>query len=121
MDSKDLAEQMYVRVKREKSTLFIGCTQSDTIESICEDVGMILKKDVSDFVLMKTTGNDQKYTPVIGALDGDRTLEELKILQDDVLACVYRVGDGFEETSNLIVPVSTPPKLPTDEFGSKLE
>ncbi|KNC78090.1 hypothetical protein SARC_09458, partial [Sphaeroforma arctica JP610] len=107
----DNSQEMYVRVKREKSTMFIGCLPTDTIDFISEDVAMIMKKNMGDFVLMKTTGNDQKYTVVSGALDRDRTLEELGIKQDDVLACVYKLEGVVEDFSNLIVPVSVPPKM----------
>lgn len=39
--------EMYVRVKREKQTVFVSCSSSDTVESVVAKVATILQKDAA--------------------------------------------------------------------------
>ncbi|KAI3435563.1 hypothetical protein D9Q98_001628 [Chlorella vulgaris] len=75
---------MYVRVKREKLTVFMHLDPTDTIA--------VLKDKLQELV-QKPAADQQLYKEGV-LLEDDKTLAELRVENDDELAVAYRSEGG---------------------------
>ncbi|KAL4432808.1 hypothetical protein ABPG77_008134 [Micractinium sp. CCAP 211/92] len=79
---------MYVRVKREKLTVFLHCDGTDTVAQIKSKLQELLQKPAEEQRLFKGGV----------ALEEEKTLAELNVANDDELAVAYKLegSDEFE-------------------------
>ncbi|KAL4458103.1 hypothetical protein ABPG75_012968 [Micractinium tetrahymenae] len=82
---------MYVRIKREKLTVFLHCDGTDTVAQIKGKLQELLQKPAEEQRLYKDGA----------ALEEDKTLAELSVANDDELAVAYKL-----EGSNEFEPVN---------------
>lgn len=78
---------MYVRIKREKLTVFLHVDPTDTIAQLKSKLQELLQKPAEDVRLYKEGV----------ALEEDKSLAELRVENDDELAVAYRLEAGGSE------------------------
>lgn len=76
--------EMYVRVKRERLTVFVQADASDTVNSLKTSLKGLVD-DEKEFGLMKQGV----------LLDGLKTVVDSAIENDDVLELVFKIGEGW--------------------------
>jgi hypothetical protein len=80
--------QQYVRVKRQRTTLFVLCDPDEPIASLLAKCAKMQQKDVDDIRLLKGD---------VPLADATQTAAAAGIANDDVLLLVFReAGDKFE-------------------------
>ncbi|PSC72925.1 polyubiquitin 9 [Micractinium conductrix] len=78
---------MYVRVKREKLTVFLHVEPHDTVELLKAKLQELLQQPAEDLRLYKEGA----------ALEEGKTLAELRMQNDDELAVAFRLDGGAFE------------------------
>mmetsp|Transcript_5953 Transcript_5953/g.21783 ORF Transcript_5953/g.21783 Transcript_5953/m.21783 type:complete len:154 (+) Transcript_5953:218-679(+) len=95
---------MYVRVKRDKTTLFLQAEPSTTIAELKAQIAQLLGRPADQQRLLRLGDALQPQHASAGGrqppalpLEDDRTLAELRIENDAALALVYGSGEEWEE------------------------
>ena len=81
---------MYVRIKREKQTIFMYCEPTDTVFHLKEKVSPLVKKSPEDIAL---------YHKKAQVTDDKKTIGDCSIQNDDVLQMTF-CENGTWETLN---------------------
>ncbi|VFQ64776.1 unnamed protein product [Cuscuta campestris] len=94
---------MYIRVKRDKTTYFIQCQPTETIEQIKGKLHALTEQPIKDqrLILLETGG----------ILDDAKTLADQKVANDAVVALALRQGDNGFEDVNIVKPEDFMPTL----------
>ncbi|KAL3147745.1 hypothetical protein ABBQ32_002485 [Trebouxia sp. C0010 RCD-2024] len=84
-------QSMYVRVKRNKTTIFLHVEPTDTVLEVKQKLQELVQQgpETQRLYLGKTMLEDAKQ------------LAELKVENDDVLALTYQLSDGSWEDVNI--------------------
>eukprot|EP00128_Syssomonas_multiformis_P000829 Colp12_sorted_trinity150504_noHs@3632 len=99
---------MYVRVKRQKTTVFLEVSNLDST--------LAMKKKLEP--LLKVPADNMRLIYNSKPLEDNKTVADNKIQNDDVLALVFRDGDDWEEVN--ITPLSQPQhEARGDDTGDK--
>ncbi|CAJ2661784.1 polyubiquitin isoform X2 [Trifolium pratense] len=87
---------MYIRIKRDKTTYFIRCKPSDKILDIKEKLQELIDQPVNDQrLILPGTGE---------VLEDAKTLADQKIETDAVVALTLRKDDNEFEEVNIVRP-----------------
>eukprot|EP00898_Chlorokybus_atmophyticus_P001451 jgi/Chlat1/2306/Chrsp17S02597 len=81
---------MYVRVKRKRTTVFVHAEPTDTLGRVRERLGAMITVPAAN---LRLCAPDR---PAATVLDENKTLADLRIENDAVLAVVYK-QEGTEE------------------------
>eukprot|EP00882_Tetradesmus_deserticola_P008288 GHRQ01008738.1.p1 GENE.GHRQ01008738.1~~GHRQ01008738.1.p1 ORF type:complete len:119 (+),score=50.12 GHRQ01008738.1:586-942(+) len=82
---------MYIRVKRQKTTVFLQVEPTDTVLEVKQKLQALLDKAPGKLQLLKEVREASgQYLP----LDDAKKLADLKVENDDVVAMAYLKEDG---------------------------
>ncbi|CAH9125725.1 unnamed protein product [Cuscuta epithymum] len=93
--SSSVYGEMYIRVKRGKTTYFISCQPTETIRQIKDKLHILIDQPVNDQRLILLNG---------GVLDDAKTLADQKVENDSVLALTLRQGNNEFEDVTIMKP-----------------
>lgn len=79
---------MYVRVKRRKTTFFLRCEPSETVQDLKQKLESLNGQPANDQRLFLAATSEM--------LDDSRSLAKQKIDNDAVLALAYRLKDSYD-------------------------
>lgn len=79
---------MYVRVKRRKTTFFLRCEPSETVQDLKQKLEALSGQPAEDQRLFLASTAEM--------LDDSRNLAKQKIHNDAVLALAYRLKDSYD-------------------------
>lgn len=87
---------MYIRVKRNKTTYFVQCDPTETTLTIKQKLHALIDLAVNDQRLILVATNE--------VLEDSKTLAELKVENDAVVALTLRKDDNEFEDVNIVRP-----------------
>ncbi|CAL0304942.1 unnamed protein product [Lupinus luteus] len=87
---------MYIRVKRSKTTYFIKCKPSDKVLDIKEKLQELIDQPANDQRLVLPGTRE--------VLEDSKTLAEQKVENDAVVALTFRKDDNEFEEVNIVRP-----------------
>lgn len=92
---------MYIRVKRQKTTVFLQVEPTDTVLEVKQKLQALLDKSPDKLQLLREVREASgQWLP----LDDAKKLAELKVENDDVLALAYAQEDGGFERVKILAP-----------------